>query len=439
MAGELAQSLPESWEVRRLDEVATIIDSLHKTPSYSDVGRPMVRVTDVQGGFLDLSKTLRVSEGVFQEFTRRYAPKKGDMVFSRVGSYGNVSYARTDTPFCLGQNTAIISPHINGRFLHLFLQSADARWQIEQVVVGSTQKTISLKSISALQILIPPPDELEAIAAVLGALDDKIELNRRMNATLESMARALFQSWFVDFDPVRAKLDNRQLTGMDAETAALFPDRFEESELGRVPMGWTVMRLREIAEILSGGTPRKDNQAYWNGSVPWISPKVMIQSHVDDSDECVSEAAIGNGTRLVRRGTVLVMVRGMGLHQGVRISQAQRDVTFNQDVKAVVATKVPDEFIFYGLLNAAGLLLTKVHASGHGTGVLSTEFLDDLQFVVPPASALFELSKPIASLNSRLAANNAETRILGTLRDTLLPKLLNGELNAKFEKGLMQL
>jgi hypothetical protein len=169
----------------------------------------MVRVTDVQGGFLDLSKTLRVSEEVFHEFTRRYAPKKGDMVFSRVGSYGNVSYARTDTPFCLGQNTALISPHINGRFLHLFLQSAEARWQIEQVVVGSTQKTISLKSISALQIPIPPPDELEAIAAVLGALDDKIELNRRMNATLEAMARALFQSWFVDFDPVRAKLDGR--------------------------------------------------------------------------------------------------------------------------------------------------------------------------------------------------------------------------------------
>lgn len=131
MAGELTQSLPESWDVRRLDEVATIIDSLHKTPIYSDVGSPMVRVTDVQGGFLDLSKTLRVSEDVFQEFTRRYAPKRGDMVFSRVGSYGNVSYARTDTPFCLGQNTALISPRINGRFLHQFLQSAEARWQIE--------------------------------------------------------------------------------------------------------------------------------------------------------------------------------------------------------------------------------------------------------------------------------------------------------------------
>ena len=91
MAGELAQSLPDSWEVRRLDEVATIIDSLHKTPSYSDVGGPMVRVTDVQAGFLDITKTLRVTEDVFQEFTRRYAPKKGDMVISRVGSYGNVS------------------------------------------------------------------------------------------------------------------------------------------------------------------------------------------------------------------------------------------------------------------------------------------------------------------------------------------------------------
>jgi type I restriction enzyme S subunit len=135
-----------------------------------------------------------VTEDVFQEFTRRYAPKRGDIVFSRVGSYGNASYANTDVPFCLGQNTALLSPRINGRFLHLFLQSTDAQRQIEQVVVGSTQKTISLKSISALQVPIPPAEELEAIAHILGTLDDKIELNRRMSETLEAMARALFKS-----------------------------------------------------------------------------------------------------------------------------------------------------------------------------------------------------------------------------------------------------
>ena len=252
MAANAEKLLPESWEVRRLDEVSVIIDSLHKTPSYSQTGLPMVRVTDVKGGFLNLSNTLRVTEEVFQEFTRRYAPKRGDIVFSRVGSYGNASCVNTDQPFCLGQNTALISPKVNGRYLHLFLQSADARRQVDQLAVGSTQKTISLKSISALQIPVPPPDELEAIASILGALDDKIELNRRMNATLEAMARALFQSWFVDFDPVRAKLDGRPPTGLDPEIAALFPATFQDSPLGNIPQGWEVCRLDD-ALILQRG------------------------------------------------------------------------------------------------------------------------------------------------------------------------------------------
>ncbi len=240
--------------------------------------------------------------------------------------------------------------------------------------------------------------------------------------------RALTQAVKRNID---AKLDGRQPVGMDAATASLFPHSFEDSELGHIPIGWTVTRLREIAEIFSGGTPRKNNELYWNGSIPWISPKAMMHIQVDNSDEHVSEAAIGNGTRSVRKGTVLVIVRGMGLHQGVRISQAQREVTFNQDVKAVVAKTVPDVVIFYGLLNAANLLLTKVHASGHGTGVLSTEFLDELQFVVPASAALIELSKPFASLNSKIAANNLESHTLATLRDTLLPKLLSGELRVR--------
>ena len=254
MEAEFSNGFPDHWSMQRLDQVATIIDSLHKTPTYSDAGHPMVRVTDVQGGFLKTADALRVSQDVFDEFTRRYKPKRGDIVFSRVGTYGNVSYVNTDEDFCLGQNTALLLPKINGRYLHLVLQSARARRQIDDLAVGSTQKTISLKSIAALQIPVPPCDELEAIAAELGALDDKIELNRRMNATLEAMARALFQSWFVDFDPVRAKLDGGP-TGLDSATAALFSNEFEDSELGPIPRGWTVAKLSNSFDLTMGQSP----------------------------------------------------------------------------------------------------------------------------------------------------------------------------------------
>jgi hypothetical protein len=140
------------------------------------------------------------------------------------------------------------------------------------------------------------------------------------------------------------------------------------------------------------------------------------------------DQVVGNGTRLVPRGTVLVMVRGMGLHQGVRISQAQRDVTFNQDVKALVPTTVNGDFLLFAMLNAAQYLFGKVQASGHGTGVIPTDIIQSLRFAVPPDDVLRELTDPLTNINRRIHANTMESLTLSALRDTLLPKLLSGEL-----------
>ena len=437
-----SMNLPASWESPRLDEVADVIDSLHKTPKYSTDGYRMVRVTDVRGGFLDLSNAFFVTDEVFQEFSKRHKPQEGDIVFSRVGSYGNASYVKTDEPFCLGQNTAVIIPKINSRFLHQCLQSRVVKRQIEESAVGSTQKTISLKSINALRIPLPPESERDAIASILGALDDKIELNRRMNATLESLARAIFKSWFVDFDPVHANAirQNAGKTGAgqmpassaiptthDPKVLDLFPSTFQDSELGPIPEGWSAKPLSDVCDLLSGGTPKKKIEEYWNGNLPWISPKAMNGIHVFESDSCVTEAAVGNGTRLVPAGTTLVMVRGMGLHQGVRISQAQRDVTFNQDVKALVPTTVDSTFLLYAVLDAAPILFGKVRAAGHGTGVLSTDIIKSLEFPVPK-DGLSELTQPLTELNQEIHSNELESQVLAELRDALLPQLLSGEL-----------
>ena len=121
-------------------------------------------------------------------------------------------------------------------------------------------------------------------------------------------------------------------------------------------------------------------------TIPWISPKVMTTIHAHDSNEHVSNEAVGNGTRLVPKGSVLVMVRGMGLHQGVRISQAQCDVTFNQDVKALVPSSVGGTFLLFAILEASQWLFSKVQASGHGTGVLPTDIIESLDFIVPHLS-----------------------------------------------------
>lgn len=219
-----------------LEDVAEVIDSLHKTPSYTNSGFPMVRVTDVKYGELQLDKTLKVDEATFSEFSRRYTPKPGDIVITRVGTYG-VSAQVKDINFCLGQNTAAIIPKlINPRYLYAALNSSFLRGQIESSVVGSTQKTISLKCIKALKIPRLNEESESAIAELIGGIDDRIALLRETNATLEAIAQALFKSWFVDFDPVHANAGTRPAT-LPPELQALFPSTFTETPQAVVPEG----------------------------------------------------------------------------------------------------------------------------------------------------------------------------------------------------------
>ena len=426
MVGELAPTLPESWDVRRLDEVATIIDSLHKTPSYSDVGSPMVRVTDVQGGFLDLSKTLRVSEEVFQEFTRRYAPKRGDMVFSRVGSYGNVSYARTDTPFCLGQNTALISPRINGRFLHLFLQSAEARCQIEQVVVGSTQKTISLKSISALEIPIPPHDELEGIAAVLGALDDKIDLNRRMNATLEAMARALFQSWFVDFDPVRAKMDGRQPVGLDPATATIFPEHFAHGEHYMLPVGWRLAAIEEVCAINAWTLGKNDDLE----TLEYVEISEVNRGNIANISTYPRGEEPSRARRRLRHGdTALSTVRPDRGSYFLALHPPENRVA-STGFTVLTPTRVPWSFLHAALTQPEVSDHLGQMADGGAYPAVRPEVIGAIQVALPNEPKILEgFHRTCAPLFEQAEAHRTQTRSLAILRDTLLPKLLSGELS----------
>ena len=290
-----------SSKFNKLSNVADVIDSLHKTPSYSNQGKPMVRCTDVKYGKLNLSSSLKVSAKVFAEFSRRYTPKKGDIIITRVGSYG-ITAIVDKLDFCLGQNTSAIAPKkINPRYLYLVLNSRFIKNQIESSVVGSTQKTLSLKAINNLYI--PRFETLieDKIAKIGGNFDDKIELNTQINQTLEQIAQALFKSWFVDFDPVKAKIavleaggtaeaaelaamgtiaakSPEQLADMQqtqpeayqqlAETAALFPSAMQDSELGLIPEGWCQTKIGDVVQRLKPERRYTKKQVEPYGKVP---------------------------------------------------------------------------------------------------------------------------------------------------------------------------
>jgi type I restriction enzyme S subunit len=225
---------------------------------------------------------------------------------------------------------------------------------------------------------------------------------------------------------------------MDAETAKLFPSEFVDSELGPIPKGWTCAPLDHWASALSGGTPSKSNTSLWNGELPWISPKVMTAIHADEADAFVTRQAVGDGTRVAPAGATLIMVRGMGLHQEVRVSQARDEVTFNQDVKALVPRHIEASLLLFAMLNAQEYLLGRVEASGHGTGKLPSEILLSTTIFMPPSEVQKPLSNLFTNMNNRIGIARSESRRLAALRDSLLPRLLSGEISVTDAERCME-
>ena len=280
MAGE--------WREHSLGELCSLItDGKHgDCRNEAGSGYYFLSVKDVFGDRMVYDNARQILESDFAETHRRTNLEPGDILFTNTGTIGRMAIAPDDprtarTTF--QKSVAILKPKreiVLSRFLYFALRFDNAR--LSDFAAGTTQKNLLLKDLRAFKIRIPLLAEQKAIAAVLGALDDKIELNRRMNATLEAMARALFQSWFVDFDPVRAKLDGRQPANLDPATATLFPNSFEDSPIGLVPKDWEVREFGEVIELAYGKPLKAEDRKRGlvcvygaNGPVGWHDEKLV--------------------------------------------------------------------------------------------------------------------------------------------------------------------
>ena len=246
-------------------------------------GLIFLRAGHVTDTHIDFDGVERFHAGLGPRVRSKLA-KPGDAVVTTKGnSTGRTTFVSTKMP------PFVYSPHlsywrsqdpsrIKGGFLRYWSRGAEFAEQLTGMKASTDMAPyLSLVDQRRLQISLPPIGEQRAIAHILGTLDDKIELNRRMNETLEAMARALFKSWFVDFDPVRAKAEGRD-PGLPKPLADLFPDSFEDSELGEIPRGWTVGPILDHARLMSGGTPKTDRPGYWDGPISWASAKDVSQS-----------------------------------------------------------------------------------------------------------------------------------------------------------------
>jgi type I restriction enzyme S subunit len=313
------------------------------------------------------------------------------------------------------------------RFLHYALAATD----ISGYLTGSTMPKLTQGNMNRIPVVAPPLPEQKRIAHILGTLDDKIELNRRMNATLEAMSRAIFKSWFVDFDPVRQKAAGKQPVGMDAQTAALFPDSFEDSEIGEVPKGWRVGRLGDVAEH-----PRR---AARPGGIPIGTPYIGLE-HMPR--RCIALSDWGDGDSVesnkfeFRRGEILFGKLRPYFH---KVGVAPVDGVCSTDI--VVARPTSPEWFGIALgVMSSDEFVTYTNAGSTGTKMPRTNWNDMARYeVVLPQESVAEAFTAFARVAvDSIAARIHHSKTLATLRDTLLPKLLSGEIRVPEAKEAVE-
>ena len=308
------------------------------------------------------------------------------------------------------------------RFVEYSFRLLRAKIQQENVGTGSVQDNINLQTLDELRFPVPALPEQRAIAHILGTLDDKIELNRQMNQTLEEMARAIFQDWFVDFGPVRAKLEGRE-PYLPRELWDLFPERLVESELGEVPEGWGVGVLTDSIEILSGGTPKTSVSAYWDGDIPWYTAKdasALSDIFASNTERSITQAGIDNSsTKVLPARTIVITARGtVG-----RLACLGVPMAMNQTCYGIRGAEgYPDFFTYWSVRNTVSDLQARTHGTIFDT--ITRETFKIAETVLVPTNAARAFESVVNPAMHRILMNLNESLSLTTQRDTLLPKLI---------------
>ena len=284
-----------------------------------------------------------------------------------------------------------------------------------------------------LPVQVPSLPEQCAIAHILGTLDDRIELNRRMNETLEEMARALFKSWFVDFDPVRAKMEGRDI-GLPPDVADLFPDRLADSELGEIPEGWEVGFLDDAIELLSGGTPRTSVASYWNGDIPWYTAKdapSLSDIFALDTERTITQAGVENSsTKILPVGTTIITARGtVG-----RLACLGIPMAMNQTCYGIQGAQGYSDFFTYWTVRKA---VDELQSRTHGTifDTITRQTFKIVDMVLPPVNVTEAFECTVNPIMERILNNLYESQTLTVQRDALLPKLVSGEVRVGDTRG----
>ena len=434
------------------------------TNEYRDSGIPFFRSKNIREYRIDWDDIKYISQS-FHEKLKKSTLRPGDVAVVRTGKPGTACVIPDyiDEANCSDLVIMRVNPHrLSAYFLSYYLNSV-ANHQINSQLVGAVQQHFNVGAAKKLSIIIPDRNEQEKIVKVIKDLDDKIQLNHKNNQTLEQMAQAIFKNWFVDFEPVKAKIAAResggseedtllaamqaisgkteaQLTRLQAEQpeqyaelrgiAELFPSAMHESELGAIPKGWEVSTIGAEVEVKGGGTPPTKNNEYWDeGDIHWSSPKDLSNSQskiMISTERKITNAGLAKiSSGLLPVDTVLMSSRAPVGY----LALAKIPVAINQGYIAMICNRqLRPEYVIQWADSVMGDI--KQRASGTTFAEISKKSFREIPLVVPSVETISRYSEIARTQYTAIELNLHNSKTLTEIRDSLLPKLLSGELEA---------
>ncbi|WP_410955260.1 restriction endonuclease subunit S [Raoultella planticola] len=414
--------------------------------------QPYLGNSNVRWGYFDLEN---LSLMKFEEHeSDRYGIRKGDLIICEGGEPGRCAIWEDDVPNMKIQKAlhrVRPRPGLTSEYLYYWFLYFGRTGQLDAYFTGTTIKHLTGKALFELPIKIPTLDEQKYISIVLGSLDAKIKANRKINRTLEQMSQTLFKSWFVDFDPVidnaldagnpipetlqsRAELrqkvrNSSDLKPLPADIRALFPAEFEETELGWVPKGWKISTAGDELVVKGGSTPSTSNPDFWeNGTTHWTSPKDLTGNDSKvllDTSKKITELGLKKiSSGLLPTDTVLMSSRApIGY-----LALAKTPMAINQGYIAIPSSKnLSPEYIIYWLENIMDDI--KAIAGGTTFAEISKGAFKTISLVIPSKNIVGEFTRLAHQHFEKVVSNTEQITALTNLRDTLLPKLISGELS----------
>ena len=414
-------SISEWKEVKLCDVVDVLGDGLHGTPKYENNGEYYF----INGN--NLNKNIVIDDTTKKVNYEEYLKYKKELnertiLLSINGTIGKIALYNGEKVI-LGKSACYFNviTDVDKLFVMYTMMTDHFKQYSQNYATGTTIKNLGLKQIREFKFVLPPIEEQRAIAATLSALDDKIELNNRINKTLEEMAQALFKRWFVDFEFPDENGQPYKSSGGE----------MVESELGLIPKGWKTARLSDVCNVLSGGTPKTGVAEYWNGPIPFFSPKdagdgfYTITTEKTITDEGLKKC----NSKLYPKDTVFITARGtVG-----KVVLSGRDMAMNQSCYALQGREgIGQYFLFFHTVHAAEQL--RKSASGAVFDAIIVKSFDSIKVVVPPTCFLESFCELVHSLLSNVCLNTEQNNYLSSLRDTILPKLVSGEIRVPIEE-----